>query len=185
YNGMLPVYYMMPELKQVFIRDYSANFSQVMYGNSDFTLNEEDLKLSYDSATKTASAEVFFSNPTTFTRILNKSSFDFKVKGNTKLDTEKRYYVIDIVMCIDATGSMQATLDGVTRNAASFNADLRGAIGIEPNDTTVKVRVRPIFYRDKWDNNFIQAYPYVPDWIYNWYRNYAVPTTRDPSFYPG
>lgn len=88
-------------------------------------------------------------------------------------------------MCIDATGSMQATLDGVTRNAASFNVDLRAAIGIEPNDTTVKVRVRPIFYRDKWDNNFIQAYPTIPDWIYNWYRNYAVPTTRDPSFYPG
>lgn len=60
YNGMLPVYYMMPELKEAFVRDYSANFSQVMYGNSDFTLNEEDLKLSYDSATKTASAEVFF-----------------------------------------------------------------------------------------------------------------------------
>ncbi|PHP68258.1 hypothetical protein CSC94_06300 [Zhengella mangrovi] len=183
-SGRTPVFFMMPFLKAAFIQDYSANFSQVMYGNSDFTLNEEDLTLTYDAATKTASAQVSFSNPATFALILNKTSFDFKVEGKTKLDTDKRYFVIDIVMCIDATGSMQNTLDGVTKSAGTFNTDLRDAIGLPPGDETVKVRVRPIFYRDTWDTQRVQYWWYRPSLYYNYYTNYLVPTTRDPKFYP-
>lgn len=56
-------------------------------------------------------------------------------------------YNVDIVMCIDATGSMGSLLDKVKQNALNFYADLTEAMRKKGN-YVAELRVRIIAYRD-------------------------------------
>lgn len=56
--------------------------------------------------------------------------------------------VLDIAMCIDATGSMQNTINSVKFNALSFYANLMEELVKRDAGYFVQIRVRPIFYRD-------------------------------------
>jgi Flp pilus assembly protein TadG len=56
--------------------------------------------------------------------------------------------VLDVAMCIDATGSMQPTIDAVKDNALSFQANLNSAFANKQLAPFDAVRVRPIFFRD-------------------------------------
>ena len=61
--------------------------------------------------------------------------------------------VLDIAMCIDATGSMQPVIDSVKNNALNFAVNLNAyftANGLTPFDL---IRARPIFFRDFGGNN--------------------------------
>ncbi|MCB1438537.1 MAG: hypothetical protein KDJ63_02080 [Nitratireductor sp.] len=77
-----------------------------------------------------------------------RDSFPITTELSVNLKSEPENYAIDIVMCIDATGSMQNTLNSVTANAKSFNKDLRTHLGISSSNSSIKIRTRPIFYRD-------------------------------------
>jgi len=85
-----------------------------------------------------------------FMQLFNFDVIDVEVELSVNLNVELNNYVIDIVMCIDATGSMQNTLNAAVSNAKSFNDDLRKELGME-NNPALKVRVRPMFYRD-WED---------------------------------
>ncbi len=78
----------------------------------------------------------------------------------TKLTVIPENYVLDIVMCIDATGSMQSTLNSVQASAATFDVDLRQELGIESDDPRFKIRVRPIYFRDWKDTYYHNYYPW-------------------------
>ena len=66
-----------------------------------------------------------------------------KIMGsNYKLD-----YNVDIVMCIDATGSMGSLLDTVKTNALKFYGDLTDAMA-EKGKYVEELRVRVIAFRD-------------------------------------
>lgn len=82
-----------------------------------------------------------------FMQMFGYEKIDVEVDLTVNLKVEQNYYVIDIVMCIDATGSMQNTLDSAVANANSFNRDLRKELGMVGDDK-LKIRVRPMFYRD-------------------------------------
>lgn len=64
------------------------------------------------------------------------------------LPTAKLVRALDVVLCVDATGSMYRTLSAVQNNISSFKTNLDAAIstaGYRPFDRT---RVRVLYYRD-------------------------------------
>lgn len=65
--------------------------------------------------------------------------------SNYDFGTKK--YCVDIVMCIDATGSMGSLLDTVKANALSFYADLTKCMA-EKGKYTDELRVKVIIFRD-------------------------------------
>lgn len=56
--------------------------------------------------------------------------------------------VLDVAMCIDATGSMQPTIDAVKANALNFQTRLNATLDTRGLKRFDAVRVRPIFFRD-------------------------------------
>ena len=89
------------------------------------------------------------------------------VRAVAMISKETIHRVLDAAMCIDATGSMQNTINSVKARAQSFSADLNTALktrGLEGFDYT---RIRAIFYRDfAVDNGKRQYYR-----GYGWYQN--------------
>ncbi len=82
------------------------------------------------------------------------------------LPTANLVRALDVVMCVDATGSMQNTLFAVQSNISNFKTNLDAAIssaGYRPFDRT---RVRVIYYRDYGGNGWLN----LPG--YSWYTRY-------------
>lgn len=61
---------------------------------------------------------------------------------------------LDLVMCIDATGSMQNTIDAVKNAALTFEKDLNAELAKRKIDPFESMRIKPIFYRDFGGNNY-------------------------------
>ena len=77
---------------------------------------------------------------------------------------------LDVVLCVDATGSMWNTLSAVQNNITNFKTNLDTAIsaaGYRPFDRT---RVRVIYYRDYGGNGFFNLPTYT--WYCNYYKSY-------------
>lgn len=105
---------------------------------------------------------------------------------------------LDLAMCIDASYSMQATLNAVNANALDFESNLNAELqrrGIDPFDA---MRVRVIFFRDYGGNNYYDPnkspgdyvigpgnqWVWVPITDLNRYRNVGdVPALRASAFW--
>lgn len=75
-------------------------------------------------------------------------NMEVKVAASAQIAQAKIRRVLDVAFCIDATGSMQPTIDSVKARANSFSTDLNSALqarGLEQFDYT---RIRAVFYRD-------------------------------------
>lgn len=86
------------------------------------------------------------------------------------LPTANLVRALDVVMCVDATGSMQNTLSAVQNNITNFKTNLDAAIsasGYRPFDRT---RVRVIYYRDYGGNGWMNQPGYT--WYCNYYSRY-------------
>lgn len=59
----------------------------------------------------------------------------------------KANYGVDLVLCIDATGSMTPTLDMVKNNALNFYSDFQAKMA-EKKKTVTELRIRIIAFRD-------------------------------------
>lgn len=64
------------------------------------------------------------------------------------LPTAKLVRALDVVMCVDATGSMYSTLSAVQNNISSFKTNLDAAITRAGYRAFDRTRVRVIYYRD-------------------------------------
>lgn len=128
------------QLTQVFKPFFQANMK--LAGHSDFKYTP-----TYNSDENTSSVTVTAKYEPIFMQMFGYNTIDVAVDLTINLKVEENFYVIDIVMCLDATGSMQNTLNAAVANANSFNNDLRKELGME-DDPNMKVRVRPMFYRD-------------------------------------
>jgi Flp pilus assembly protein TadG len=94
-------------------------------------------------------------------------NWTIKVSATAQLATTTIRRVLDVVFCIDATGSMQNTINSVKARANSFSDDLNNALtsrGLEKFDYT---RIRAVFYRDFAVDDDTNHYY----WGYGWYRN--------------
>jgi Flp pilus assembly protein TadG len=96
--------------------------------------------------TKGIRGEVTVRLKTFLAGVIGHSTLDVKVKSTAARAPATT--VLDVAMCIDATGSMQPTINAVKNNALNFYSDLNQKIenkGLEPFSA---VRIRPIFFRD-------------------------------------
>jgi Flp pilus assembly protein TadG len=74
---------------------------------------------------------------------------DWRLQGTSSAQYNKPFVpVLDIAMCIDATGSMFSTLNSVKINALSFYDNLVAELKKNDAGEFVQIRVRPIYYRD-------------------------------------
>jgi Flp pilus assembly protein TadG len=83
---------------------------------------------------------------TKFGGVIGRDTVDIAVQATAQRPDGAN--VLDVAMCIDATGSMQPTLNAVKASALSFYTDLNSALAaknIRPFDA---VRLRPIYFRD-------------------------------------
>lgn len=87
---------------------------------------------------------------------LQKSFFNFswtndmpvEVRAVAMIKQEITRRVLDVAMCIDATGSMQNTINSVKARAQSFSDDLNKAVKDRNLTGFEYVRIRAIYYRD-------------------------------------
>lgn len=88
-----------------------------------------------------------FTIPTRFGAVLGIPSFSSTVRATSAI-ARPEVRQLDIVMCIDATGSMTLTINAVKANALNLEANLNAELekrGIKAFDA---MRVRAIYYRD-------------------------------------
>lgn len=134
------------ELEEEFDKFLEANFDNSRHG---ITFTRE---LSFDRDAQTVTVNVTGEMKTSFLNAMGVPKLTYEDVLGTRLETTPENYVLDIVMCIDATGSMQNTLNSVQANASTFDSQLRDELNIDSNDERFKVRIRPIYYRDYEDS---------------------------------
>ncbi|MGB7286764.1 MAG: Tad domain-containing protein [Salaquimonas sp.] len=131
------------ELDAVFKPHFEANFAA-----GGYELSADQYTLEYIEADNNTKVLVTMNYDTAIMRAFGYNTMTASREMVINLKVQPHNYVLDLVMCIDATGSMQNTLDAVKENAATFNADLREELGVGPESQKLKIRIRPIFYRD-------------------------------------
>lgn len=114
------------------------------------------LNIVTDDETMKVSVDAVFELPTTLMQIAGFKTLEVATRSEAVGGGQE--VILDIVMCIDATGSMGATLRSVQQNALSFEANLKKRLKELGRQVDI-IRVRPIYY---WD------YDVNPYWI-SWY----------------
>lgn len=109
-----------------------------MVKSSEFKLSA-DLK----SMTGNVSATV----PTSLTLIIGQTSMATNVTSTAAI-AKPSVRQLDIVMCVDATGSMTPTLNAVKANVLNFESNLNTELTKRGADKFDLIRARVIFYRD-------------------------------------
>jgi len=99
--------------------------------------------------------------------MINFGDQQVSVRAVAMISKDVIHRVLDVAMCIDATGSMQNTINSVKSRALNFSTDLNNALkarGLESFDYT---RIRAIYYRDFAVDNGRSVY--YRGW--GWYQN--------------
>jgi Flp pilus assembly protein TadG len=112
--------------------------------NIDGDLQSATLVPTSDGAGVTAKATVRYR--TKFGVAVGRDTVEINVEATAQRPNGA--VVLDVAMCIDATGSMQPTLNAVKSSALSFYADLNAALAAKNIRAFDAVRVRPIYFRD-------------------------------------
>lgn len=108
-------------------------------------------KLSSDKSSIEAVVELKM--PTVFGGFFDKNDVPLVIRARSAI-ARPQIRQLDIVMCIDGTGSMQPTINAVKLNALNFESNLNTELqnrGIAPFDA---MRVRAVFFRDYGGNNW-------------------------------
>jgi Flp pilus assembly protein TadG len=112
--------------------------------NIDGDLRSATVMPSSDGSGVTAKATVRYR--TKFGIAIGRETVDIDVEATAQRPNGA--VVLDVAMCIDATGSMQPTLNAVKTSALSFYTDLNAALAAKNIRAFDAVRVRPIYFRD-------------------------------------
>ncbi|WP_395631885.1 TadE/TadG family type IV pilus assembly protein [Aquidulcibacter sp.] len=129
------------ERAQIAGRHFNANLSSnelAMVSHKEFVMTEDKERIE-------GRADIVI--PTRFVGILGFPSFSSTLRATAAI-ARPEIRQLDIVMCIDATGSMGSTLNAVKTNALNLEANLTAELekrGIKAFDV---MRVRAIYYRD-------------------------------------
>jgi uncharacterized protein (UPF0333 family) len=140
-------------MKTEFDNHMGVNFDGAKHQTS-YTYN-----MSFNRDERTVSININLTQDGVYSSVFGDKKLSASPTLGTKLTTIPENYILDIVMCIDATGSMQTTLNSVQQSAASFDTQLRSELGLEANDPRFKIRVRPIYFRDWKDTDYHNLYP--------------------------
>lgn len=104
-------------------------------------------------------------------------SMSVQVTATAQLATVIIRRALDVVFCIDATGSMQNTINSVKSRASSFSTDLNNALAARGLDKFDYTRIRAVFYRDFTVDDGTKVYY----WGYGWYQN-PIPMSASAFF---
>ncbi len=139
-------------VKEEFKKYYNTNFGNNFSEESQFSIDEKDLSFQFNENDGIVTADISFTYDSVTMKFFRLGEMKIAVSGSAVYKVKPDNYVIDLVMCIDATGSMTNTIESVKQNATSFADELAEAIEDIPQEQ-LKIRVRPIFYRDVSDEN--------------------------------
>ncbi|WP_150523073.1 TadE/TadG family type IV pilus assembly protein [Roseibium sediminis] len=129
------------EIRKAALDSYTARAGDVnIYGA---TLS--DFKVAINKGTNEVTVNATISLPTTFMGIFGFEDMKTYLKSTATGGGQKN--ILDLVMCIDATGSMGFALSAVQQNALNFEKDLKKRLRELGRQIDV-VRVRPIYYWD-------------------------------------
>ena len=136
-----------------------------------------------DNGANTITANISASVPTFMPKIVIQQVSPLTVNSASAV-AKPEVKQLDVVMCIDATGSMSNTLNAVKTNALNFESNLNSELtrrGIVAFDA---MRVRVVYYRDFGGNNRTGA-P-INQWVWTgstWVLTTI--TTADPNYWRG
>lgn len=134
-----------------------------------------------DVGSNTITAVVTADIKTFMPKSLMKDAFPITVKSIAavaKPDVKQ----LDVVMCIDGTGSMSPTIQAVKNNALNFESNLNAELTRRGIISFNAMRVRVVFYRDFGGTNLTGSAFY--NWVWNgssW--TYTVVQPSDPSYW--
>jgi Flp pilus assembly protein TadG len=99
--------------------------------------------------------------------MINFGDQEISVRAVAMISKDVIHRVLDVAMCIDATGSMQNTINSVKARAQNFSTDLNNALKARNLESFDYTRIRVIFYRDFAVDNGKSVY--YRGW--GWYQN--------------
>lgn len=108
-------------------------------------VKSSEFKLSAD--VKSITGKVSASVPTSLTHIVGQTAMETNVNSTAAI-AKPSVRQLDIVMCVDATGSMTPTLNAVKANVLNFESNLNAELTTRGADKFDMIRARVIFYRD-------------------------------------
>lgn len=129
------------ERVQIAERHFAANLTP----EESAMVTGKEFKMTADKANMEGQADL--SIPTRFASLVGISYFTSRVQATAAI-ARPEIRQLDIVMCIDATGSMTPTLNAVKTNALNLETNLNAELekrGIKAFDA---MRVRVIYFRD-------------------------------------
>jgi len=141
-----------------------------MVQTSTFAITEDKSKIA---------ADISFTLPMKFGAMTGMSSAVVAVKAAAAI-ARPDVRQLDIVMCIDATGSMWGTINAVKTNALNLESNLNTELekrGIKAFDA---MRVRAIYYRDYGGSDRTGA----PAWTWDGTK-WVIMTTAHPDYWKG
>jgi Flp pilus assembly protein TadG len=100
---------------------------------------------------------------TTLSRVMGHETLSIGAQSQSVI-ARPQIRQLDLVMCIDATGSMTPTINAVKSNALNFEANLNAELKKRQIDPFDVMRVRAIFYRDFGGNSYYD--PLNGGWAY-------------------
>lgn len=80
--------------------------------------------------------------------MISLGDYPISVRSVAMISQEVIHRVLDVAMCIDATGSMQNTINSVKARAQSFSTDLNNALKARGLEAFDHMRIRVVYYRD-------------------------------------
>ncbi|MFN3228734.1 MAG: TadE/TadG family type IV pilus assembly protein [Asticcacaulis sp.] len=107
----------------------------------------KSLSIKVDDATYSLVGSLTAKVPTTFMSLGGLNYMDIKSEARVLIAKEE-VRQLDLVFCIDATGSMQNTINAVKANALAFEANLNAELVKRGIPSVDLMRVRAIYYRD-------------------------------------
>jgi Flp pilus assembly protein TadG len=136
-----------------------------------------------DPSTTKVTVQVDAATPTTILKVAGWQTMPLRVYAEGII-AKPQIRQLDLAMCIDATASMDATLNAVKSNALNFDANLNAELqrrGIDPFDA---MRVRVIFFRDYGGNSYWNASKTPGDYVIGVGQQWVwVPWSTDPLRY--
>ena len=132
-----------PESEALELAETYINNALVKRGLSHSTTSKS---IERDKVTDDFVLSLTYQMPTRFAGLAGIQNFELDVKSAAAPKGGTR--VLDIAMCIDATGSMQPTIDAVKTNALNFYTTLNAELAARRLEKFDAVQVRPIFFRD-------------------------------------
>lgn len=107
------------------------------------------LKVKYADGLWSANIEYEAASETTLGRAIGQAKL--KIAGTSGASVTPGFPVLDVAMCVDSTGSMQATIETVKANAMAFYDNINAELAARGIQQFPLVRVRLIYLKDYGD----------------------------------